>query len=85
MGRAVPEESGPCNRGAGGAAMTAKQFNSALDKLELSQLGFARVVGVTDRQCRRWASGENSVPAPVRKLLALMLAGRISIRAVDEA
>lgn len=67
--------------------MTPTQFRAALDRLKLSQLGAARLVGVDGRTARRWALGERSVPGPVAILLRLMLAGRISaddVRCVAE-
>lgn len=61
--------------------MTATQFRAALARLELSQLGAARLFGVGERTPRRWASGEADVPPPVAILLRLMLAGKV--RTVD--
>jgi hypothetical protein len=58
--------------------MTPKQFQSAIDRLGLSQVGAARLLGADPRTARRWALGERSVPEPVAILLRLMLAGKIS-------
>ncbi len=58
--------------------MTAKQFQAALDRLKLSQLGAARLFGADGRTARRWASGERSIPPTVAILLKLMLAGKIT-------
>ncbi len=58
--------------------MTAKQFQAAIDRLGLSQVGAARLVGADPRTARRWALGERSVPGPVAIILRLMLAGKIT-------
>lgn len=58
--------------------MTAKQFQAAIDRLGLSQLGAARLFSADGRTARRWALGERSVPEPVAILLRLMLAGKIT-------
>lgn len=58
--------------------MTPKQFQAAIDRLGLSQVGAARLFGADPRTARRWALGERSVPEPVAVLLRLMLAGKIT-------
>lgn len=58
--------------------MTAKQFQAALDRLGLSQVGAARLLGSDPRTARRWALGERSVPEPVAIILRLMLSGKIT-------
>jgi hypothetical protein len=58
--------------------MTAKQYQTALDRLKLSQLGAARLFGADGRTSRRWASGERGIPETVAILLRLMLAGLIT-------
>jgi hypothetical protein len=58
--------------------MTAKQFQAAIDRLGLSQVGAARLLGADPRTARRWALGERSVPEPVAILLRLMVAGKIT-------
>ena len=59
--------------------MTAKQFQAAIDRLGLSQVGAAKLVGADPRTARRWALGERSVPESVAIILRLMLAGKISV------
>lgn len=59
--------------------MTAKQFQNAIDRLGLSQVGAAKLVGADPRTARRWALGERSVPESVAIILRLMLAGKISV------
>ena len=58
--------------------MTAKQFQAAIDRLGLSQVGASRLFGSDPRTARRWALGERSVPEPVAILLRLMVAGKIT-------
>lgn len=58
--------------------MTPTQFRAALARLELSQLGAARLFGVDARTARRWALGERSIPETAAILLRLMLAGKIT-------
>lgn len=65
--------------------MTAKQFRTALDRLKLSQLGAARLIGADPRTARRWALGERDIPQCVAILLRLLLAGKISVADVDAA
>lgn len=62
-----------------------KQFNDALEKLGLSQVGAAKVLGITDRTCRRYAAGAAEVPQPTAKLLRLALAGKISVTEITNA
>jgi hypothetical protein len=58
--------------------MTPAEYRAAIARLELSQVAAGKVVGADPRTSRRWASGASPVPAPVRKLLALMLTGKIT-------
>ena len=65
--------------------MTAKQFQAAIDRLGLPQVGAAKLVGADPRTARRWALGERSVPEPVAIILRLMLAGKITAGDVTAA
>ena len=65
--------------------MTANQFRQALDRLELSQLGAARLFKSNDRTVRRWAIGERAVPVTVAIMLKLILAGKITIADIENA
>lgn len=65
--------------------MTANQFRSALDRLELSQLGAARLFKADGRTARRWALGERTVPECVGIVLRLMLQGKITLEDVESA
>ena len=65
--------------------MTASQFRNALDRLGLSQLGAARLLGADGRTARRWALGERSIPPTVAILLRLLMADRITAEDIDAA
>lgn len=66
--------------------MTPTQFRTAIDRLDLSQVGAARLFGYSDgRVVRRYISGERAVPEPVAILLRLLLAGKIKIEDVEGA
>lgn len=65
--------------------MTAKQFRSAIERLDLSQVGAARLVGADPRTGRRWALDERPVPECVAILLRLLLKGKITIEDVESA
>ena len=61
--------------------MTPTQFRAALDRLGLTQVGAARLLGVDARTVRRWALGERPVHPTVVVLLRAMLGGKL--RAAD--
>ena len=65
--------------------MTANQFRTALGRLELSQLGAARLFGADGRTARRWALGERSIPPTVAILLKLLVAGKITTKDIEAA
>jgi hypothetical protein len=65
--------------------MTPKQFQAAIDRLGLSQVGAARLVGADPRTARKWVAGANKVPECVAILLRLMLAGKITADDVNGA
>lgn len=65
--------------------MTANQFRAALARLELSQLGAARLCGVDGRTTRRWALGERAIPPPAAILLRLLLAGKVTPKDIEAA
>jgi len=58
--------------------MTPDQFRDALARLDLSQVGAARLFGYDERTARRWASGELPVPAAVAICLRLMLKFKVT-------
>jgi DNA-binding transcriptional regulator YiaG len=65
--------------------MTPTDFRNTLARLGLSQTGASRVLGVSDRQVRRWASGDIDVPQPVVKILRMLCKGLIGIADVQDA
>ena len=65
--------------------MTANQFRTALNRLDLTQVGAARLLGADDRTARRWALDERPVPPAAAILLRLLLAGKISVKDIEAA
>jgi hypothetical protein len=65
--------------------MTANQFRAALTRLDLSQVGAARLVGADPRTGRRWALAERPIPDCVAILLRLLLAKKITIADIEAA
>lgn len=63
--------------------MTANQYRAALEKLDLSQVGAAKLFGVGERTSRRWA--EEGVTGTAEIVLKLMLKGKISANDVRSA
>jgi DNA-binding transcriptional regulator YiaG len=53
--------------------MTPKQFEDAIAKLGLSQVGAARFLKLSDRTVRKWVAGEARIPGSVAMLLRLMI------------
>ena len=62
--------------------MTPNQYRAALDKLELTQVGAARLFGVNEATSRRWAA--EGTEGTVVILLRLMLAGKITAADIDK-
>jgi hypothetical protein len=58
--------------------MSPAQFQKAIDRLGLSQVAAAKLVGADPRTARKWVAGDNKVPECVAILLRLMLAGKIT-------
>jgi predicted transcriptional regulator len=65
--------------------MTPKQFNAALERLVLTQVGAAKLLGLTDRTVRNYAAGDTPIPEPTAKLLRLLVAGTLTIKIVEKA
>lgn len=61
--------------------MTANQFRTLLGRLELSQLGAARLLRVGDRTARRWA--ESGITGPAAIVLRLLAAGKITVKDIE--
>ena len=55
------------------AAMTRTEFRRYLRELGLSPYKAAKHLGVSIRQCHRYASGETPVPGPVAMVLRAMV------------
>jgi hypothetical protein len=45
--------------------MSPDRFRACLDLLNWSGRGLAAILGVDERQVRRWASGQYAIPEPV--------------------
>jgi DNA-binding transcriptional regulator YiaG len=65
--------------------MTATRFHAALAKLGLKQLGFARLMGQSNRSVQHWAGGTRTVPPCIELVLRLLLAGKITPADVEAA
>lgn len=63
--------------------MTANQVRSILSRLDLTQVGAARIIGVGDATMRRWVSkGANGTAELVLRLLDQ---GKITVRDIEAA
>ncbi len=63
--------------------MTANQYRAALAKLDLTQVGAARLLNVNEATSRRWARyGVTGTAAIVLRLLA---AGKITVKDIEAA
>jgi DNA-binding transcriptional regulator YiaG len=56
--------------------VTPDEYRAAIDKLGLSQVAAARLLGVDARTSRRWANGERDVPSPAVRFLQYLIATR---------
>ena len=63
-------------------SMTATQYRTALNKLDLSIVGAAPVLGISRRQSQRIAAEDSPVPAPLAKLLKLMIKYKVAVEEV---
>lgn len=63
--------------------MTPDEYRAALERLGMTQVGFARLVGSGERSSRRWA--EQGAPGAVAILLRLLDAGKITTKDVEDA
>jgi len=53
--------------------MTPKQLSKAFTLLGVTQMGFARAIGVSDTTVRDWIGGRTRIPGAVAALVNLML------------
>jgi hypothetical protein len=63
--------------------MTANQYRAALSRLDLTQVGAARLLGVNEVTSRRWA--KSGVSGTVAILLRLLIAGKITLEDIEKA
>lgn len=63
--------------------MTANQYRAALAKLELTQVGAARLLDVNEATSRRWA--RHGVTGTAAIVLRLLAAGKITVRDIEAA
>ena len=63
--------------------MTTEEYNLIRTELDLSQFAAGRLLGIKPRQAHRIAKGISPVPAPVAKLLRLVV--RFSLTQQDLA
>lgn len=61
--------------------MTANQYRAALEKLDLSQVGAARLFGVNEATSRRWA--RYGVTGTTAILLRLLVKGKVTVKDVE--
>jgi len=64
--------------------MTPTQFRDAIDKVGLSQVGTARLLGTDPRTARRWALGESDIPDSVAILLRLLVTKKITTKDIEK-
>ena len=58
--------------------MSAKEYQAAIDKLELSQRRSGKLLGVNERSVRRWVEGSRPVPPFAARFLRYLIATRKS-------
>jgi transcriptional regulator with XRE-family HTH domain len=56
--------------------MNANQYRAALERMGLTQVKAAELLGIDPRTSRRYALGECPVPEPIMKLLLFMEKGK---------
>lgn len=64
--------------------MTSAKYRRALARLNLSQAGAARLLGIHPRTSRRFANGESEVPRVVALVLYLLVAYRVDVAKLQE-
>ena len=58
--------------------MTPAEYAAILARLDLSQVGAARLLGIGERTSRRYAAGDAEIPEPTAILLRLLAAGVVT-------
>ena len=54
------------------STMSGEEFKNDLNRYGLSQIGFARMIGVNERTVRKWASGSLVVPRSAEYIMSLI-------------
>ena len=65
--------------------MTGKELKRALERLEVSQLGAGRLLGVDGRTVRAWIADAARIPESVAILVRLLAARKIAIADIEAA
>jgi len=68
-----------------GLTVTGKELKRALERLEVSQLGAGRLLGVDGRTVRAWIADAARIPESVAILVRLLAAGKIAIADIEAA
>ena len=63
--------------------MTGHEYREAIERLELSQVGAARFLGVAETTSRRWIAEVHPIPPTVEMLLQVMLSYKLSPNSVQ--
>jgi hypothetical protein len=63
--------------------VTPHQYQAALDRLGLSQVGAAELFGVDPRTSRRWVAGDLVIPRAVALALRLMMKHGVTLDEAD--
>jgi hypothetical protein len=75
----------PVGLSGGRATVTGKELKRALERLEVSQLGAGRLLGVDGRTVRAWIADAARIPESVAILVRLLAAGKIAIADIEAA
>jgi len=54
--------------------VTPDEYRETIERLGLSQIAAAKLLGVDDRTSRRWACGERDIPPPAERFLRYLIA-----------
>ena len=65
--------------------MTGKELKRALERLEVSQLGAGRLLGVDGRTVRAWIADAARIPEAVAILVRLLVASKITVEDIAAA
>jgi DNA-binding transcriptional regulator YiaG len=66
-----------------GATVTGKEFKRAIKRLNVSQLGAGRLLGVDGRTIRAWIADDSRIPNAVAILIRLAIAGKITLQDIE--